>query len=234
MTNRRGLYDTGGTGRAIRLVRVLFQLCGLSNQVQKLCSATTLNEQREIWRTKIRRLILNRFLNWTLVGTEAFAWKAAGVPATQLKMIQRDYLDQDNASDGDMKRCDIGGAAMWEYLVNTLDPIAANTLLSRDNYFYLLCLQGHYTRSYTNPFSPDSNPTANSSQQQLPPGLSDATNAHQTLAPPRLRRPAYPHGLGQRRSVAPGSLNPHHRRPDGFAGLVRSHRTPSSDANKRA
>ncbi|KAI9710052.1 MAG: hypothetical protein M1812_007516 [Candelaria pacifica] len=147
-SSRRGLYETGGSGRAIKLVRWLFYVLGLSDEVKRLCVAKTLNEQREIWRSKVRRVLLNRFLNWTVVGTEAFAWRAAGVPPAQRKMIQLDYLDQEGLSDSGIKRQDIGGSAMWEYLVNTLDPVAENTLLSRDNHFYLLCLLGRYTREY--------------------------------------------------------------------------------------
>ncbi|KAI9780899.1 MAG: hypothetical protein M1835_004411 [Candelina submexicana] len=145
-SSHRGLYETGGGGHAIRLVRWLFYMLGLSDEVKRLCAAKTLNEQREVWRSKVRRVLLNRFLNWTVVGTEAFAWKAAGVPPAQRKMIQLDYLDQEGLTDSGIKRQDIGGNAIWEYLVNTLDPVAENTLLSRDNHFYLLCLLGHYTR----------------------------------------------------------------------------------------
>jgi len=38
------------------------------------------------------------------------------------------------------------GEAIWEYLVNTLDPVAKNTLIGEENYFYLLCLQGRYSQ----------------------------------------------------------------------------------------
>jgi betaine lipid synthase len=38
------------------------------------------------------------------------------------------------------------GKAIWEYAVNTLDPVVASTSVSEDNHYYLLCLLGHYTR----------------------------------------------------------------------------------------
>ena len=38
------------------------------------------------------------------------------------------------------------GKAIWEYAVNTLDPVANATSVSEDNHYYLLCLLGHYTR----------------------------------------------------------------------------------------
>lgn len=38
------------------------------------------------------------------------------------------------------------GRAIWEYAVNTLDPVAQSSSISSDNHYYLLCLLGHYTR----------------------------------------------------------------------------------------
>ena len=38
------------------------------------------------------------------------------------------------------------GEAIWEYIVDTLDPVVRDTLIGDDNYFYLLCLQGRYTQ----------------------------------------------------------------------------------------
>ncbi|KAG8626659.1 hypothetical protein KVT40_005604 [Elsinoe batatas] len=49
------------------------------------------------------------------------------------------------------------GQAIWEYAVQTLDPIAHQSLLSEDNHYYLLCLLGRYTQrchpSYLSPKS---------------------------------------------------------------------------------
>lgn len=49
--------------------------------------------------------------------------------------------DQAEAADGGLR-----GEAIWEYMVNTFDPVAKNTLIGDDNYFYLLCLQGKYSQ----------------------------------------------------------------------------------------
>jgi len=143
-----GLYESGGSGNALRLVRWLFWSLGLSREVTKLCEAKTLNEQREIWSYKIRGVLLSRVLSWTVIGTEWFAWKAAGVPRPQRKIIQTDHLEQEGVACAAAPRSDLGGQAMWEYLVNTLDPVVKNTLIGEDNYFYLLCLQGQYSRRY--------------------------------------------------------------------------------------
>lgn len=124
---------------AIKLVRWLFTLLGLSGNVRNLCRAKTLREQQEMW-PKIRRVLLSRPLHWSVVSTEWFAWKAAGVPPAQRRMIISDHQEH-----GDLE---LRGEAVWQYIVDTLDPVVQNTLISDDNYFYLLCLQGHYTQRY--------------------------------------------------------------------------------------
>ncbi|KAI9833063.1 MAG: hypothetical protein M1819_003896 [Sarea resinae] len=143
--NGKGLYESGGSRIAIKLCRYLFHCFGLTNEVRKLCEASTLNEQREIW-PRIRKVLMSRPLHWAVVGTEWFLWKAAGVPPAQHRMIQNDYLSQEGVDGAAFSNAEKSGEAIWEYIVNTLDPVVENTLISKDNYFYLLCLQGHYSR----------------------------------------------------------------------------------------
>lgn len=119
------------------LVRQLFRLFGLSTEVEKLCKAKTLNEQREIW-PKIRRVLMSKPLHWAVIGTEWFAWSAAGVPPEQSRMIVSDHTERTSSA--------AKGEAVWQYVVNTLDPAVRETLISDDNYFYLLCLQGRYSQ----------------------------------------------------------------------------------------
>ncbi|PGH07098.1 hypothetical protein AJ79_06376 [Helicocarpus griseus UAMH5409] len=140
-----GLYETGGSRYALKMVRHLFKLFGLNKDVQRLCEAQTLDKQREIW-PRIRRVLLSKPLNWAIVSTEWFAWKAAGVPAAQRNMILADYLERSGLAGGVKKDSEVGGQAIWEYVVNTLDPVVKDTLISDDNYFYHLCLQGRYSR----------------------------------------------------------------------------------------
>ncbi|KAI9764843.1 MAG: hypothetical protein M1840_007989 [Geoglossum simile] len=142
-----GLYGSGCSRHAIKLVKWLFRSTGLHSEVQKLCRAETLNEQREIWYGRIRKVLLSRVLVQLVAGNPNFLWKALGVPKEQREMIQKDYSEQDSPArtDGPVK-ADITGNAIREYLVNTLDPVIENTLLSEDNYFYMLCLQGKYSR----------------------------------------------------------------------------------------
>ena len=145
-TSKRGLYESGGSRHAIMLCRLLFKCFGVSSQVRRLCNASTLNEQREIW-PSIRNVLMSRPLHWAVIGTEWFAWKAAGVPPAQRDMIFEDFemrrkTGQSSLEDGP----ETSGEAMWEYVVDSLDPVIENTLIGNDNYFYLLCLQGRYSK----------------------------------------------------------------------------------------
>ncbi|MCJ1472725.1 hypothetical protein MMC13_001374 [Lambiella insularis] len=143
--SRRGLYECGGSGHAIKLLRWLFWAFGLKGAVAELCEAKTLNEQREVW-PKIRAVLMSRPLHWAVVGSR-FLWKAAGVPPAQISMILEDHLGQDTLNPFHITLSDtMSGEAMWQYIINTLNPVARETLLSEDNFYYLLTLTGHYTR----------------------------------------------------------------------------------------
>ncbi|KAJ5483853.1 hypothetical protein N7539_006053 [Penicillium diatomitis] len=141
----RGLYETGGSRHAIRMVRYLFNMFGLQGEVEKMCSAQTLAEQREIW-PRIRRILLSKPLNWAIVSTEWFAWKAAGVPRNQRNMIVDDFFRRNGLTTEMKQGKDISGQSIWEYVVDTLDPVVNETLISNDNYFYYLCMQGKFSR----------------------------------------------------------------------------------------
>ncbi|KAL3474905.1 hypothetical protein BJX99DRAFT_271479 [Aspergillus californicus] len=141
----RGLYETGGSRHAIKMVRYLFKTFGLEGQVKRLCEAQTLEEQRKIW-PRIRSVLMSKPLHWAVVSTEWFAWKAAGVPRNQRNMIVDDYYKR-NGLTKEMKQAkDISGKSIWEYVVDTLDPAVQDTMISNDNYFYYLCLQGQFSR----------------------------------------------------------------------------------------
>ena len=140
-TTGEGFYESGGSRWPIKLVRWLVKMFDLGTAVRTLCNVETLNEQREIW-PQIRRIVMSWPLHYCVLGTEWWAWKAAGVPAAQRQLIANDYLQKCDVS----KTKPVGGQAMWEYLVNTLDPVVNNTMISNDNYFYQVCLQGRYTR----------------------------------------------------------------------------------------
>ncbi|TFK86202.1 hypothetical protein K466DRAFT_600529 [Polyporus arcularius HHB13444] len=140
-TSRGGLYETGGTRIAVKLSKWLFRLLGLSREVRRMCSAKTLREQRAIWRTRLRPVVLNKYLSYLVVANQQFLWRALGVPTNQRDMITDDGIAASVASGGAFSAKE----AMWKYVVNTLDPVVENTLLRDSNYFYRLCLLGRYS-----------------------------------------------------------------------------------------
>ncbi|KAK7714425.1 hypothetical protein SLS57_007151 [Botryosphaeria dothidea] len=172
--SEKGLYSTGGSGYALAWVGRLLSFVGLEREVEKLCTAETLNEQREIWQRSIRKVLLSRLLAWTVVGNEKWLWKALGVPPNQRNMIEEDYAklngeERAQAQQHSSRQRSTGvastaaskntgftgnniasglmsGHAIWQYAVNTLDPVVNNTLLSTDNHYYLVCLQSYYSR----------------------------------------------------------------------------------------
>lgn len=143
----KGLYESGGSRYALKLVRYIFNVFGLHGEVRKLCEAQTVDEQRRLW-SRIRGVLLSKPLHWAIVSTEWFSWKAAGVPPAQRNMIISDFMKRIGLGDGVGSGSDVSGRAVWEYVVNTLDPVVNDTLISDDNYFYFLCLQGQYSRRY--------------------------------------------------------------------------------------
>ncbi|RDW90779.1 class I SAM-dependent methyltransferase [Aspergillus mulundensis] len=141
----RGLYETGGSRHAIKMIRYIFKVFGLAGQVKKLCEAQTLAEQRKIW-PRIRAVLMSKPLHWAVVSTEWFAWKAAGVPRNQRNMIVEDYFKRNGLTKEMKNTKDISGKSIWEYVVDTLDPVVNETMIGNDNYFYYLCLKGQFSR----------------------------------------------------------------------------------------
>ena len=142
-TSNAGLYESGGSRHAIGLVRWLFRFTGLTSTVRTICAVETLAEQRELW-PQIRHILLSWPLHRCMIASEWWAWKAGGVPKAQRDMILKDYA----ATTGHktQRAAVTAGEAVWQYVVNTFDPAVESTLLSNDNYFYHLCLQGKFSR----------------------------------------------------------------------------------------
>lgn len=151
----KGLYATGGSKHALQLVQWLGKLLGIRKDMIQLASAQTLAEQREIWSKRVRRVLLSRLLAYFVIGSERFLWKALGVPSEQRAMIEEDFKcmgDDPNAFKADEKSSGTGkagnvsatksGQAIWNYGVQTLDPVVGQTLVSEDNHYYLVCLLG--------------------------------------------------------------------------------------------
>lgn len=139
----RGLYDTGGSKHAIRVMRWIARIFGLRRSVETILTAKTLNEQREIWRSKIRPVILSSLVNRLVVSQESFLWAALGVPKNQLAIIEADHasLCQEHRSAQNTR-----SRAVWNYMVNTLDPMVESTHIAVDNPYYHVCLAGKFSR----------------------------------------------------------------------------------------
>lgn len=146
--NTKGLYHSGGSGNAIALVARLFSVLGLSAQVHALCHATTLAEQREIWNTSLKKVLHSRLLTWAILSNEKWLWKALGVPPAQRALIDSDFA-RNGGSEFDTATAErkTSGNAVYEYVLNTFEPVVTSTLLSSSNHYYLLTLLGHYTPS---------------------------------------------------------------------------------------
>ncbi|KAF7504315.1 hypothetical protein GJ744_002504 [Endocarpon pusillum] len=137
-----GLYETGASRHAVRLAKYLFMLAGLRTEVQRLCSCGTIKEQRAIWHRSLRRILLSRILHRVVIRHSAFLWNALGVPPAQRDMIVDDYLRKVGSTNATPSAC---GQAVWDYMMDTLDPVVEHSLLNSENYFYSLCLRGQYT-----------------------------------------------------------------------------------------
>ncbi|KAJ7188360.1 hypothetical protein C8R46DRAFT_1157429 [Mycena filopes] len=106
-------YLRGYSGWALRLASILFRLAGVSKDIEAMCTADTLEQQAEIWKNKLRPVILNPVVVALLKN-----------PGLLLECV---------------------GRGVYEFIRDTLDPLASAYLFKTGNYFYLLALLGHYT-----------------------------------------------------------------------------------------
>ncbi|KAK4191801.1 hypothetical protein QBC35DRAFT_374893 [Podospora australis] len=142
----RGLYDTGGSKHAIRVFRWISYAFGCRNAVRQLLSAKTLIEQREIWKSKIRPALLSPMVSNLVVSSEAFLWKALGVPKNQLAMMESDHSNCEAVVGSTPTAKGTRAHAIWHYMVNTLDPVVEKTHIAKDNPYYRVCLAGSFSR----------------------------------------------------------------------------------------
>ncbi|KAF2016249.1 hypothetical protein BU24DRAFT_462429 [Aaosphaeria arxii CBS 175.79] len=161
----KGLYYTGGSGNALTLIGWLFRVLGMGDEVKKLCAAQTLAEQREIWQRSIKSVLHSKLLTWVVLGNEKWLWKALGVPPAQRNMIEEDYK---KAVKTGATQTSGSGHAIYEYVLNTFEPVVNTTLLSTSNHYYLLSLLGKYT--------PTSHPTYLSPKSHVKLSKSSAFN----------------------------------------------------------
>lgn len=135
----RGLYDTGGSKHAIRIFRWISHIFLCRGAVQALLAATSLPEQRGIWNRRLRPALMSKLVSSLVVSTETFLWSALGVPKNQLAMIEADYRDRYPEEVHSRSK------AVLRYMVDTLDPVANNTLISTENPYYHIALAGKFS-----------------------------------------------------------------------------------------
>lgn len=111
-------YHRGYSGWALRLAQILFQLAGVSEDVNKMCQADTLVDQAKIWEEKLQPVLLNPVVV-ALLKNPVFCWNALGVPMNQRRMLLED------------------GSA-YDFINDTLSPLSSTYSLKNGSYFYLL------------------------------------------------------------------------------------------------
>ncbi|KAK6540561.1 hypothetical protein TWF694_009352 [Orbilia ellipsospora] len=139
-----GLYHTGGSRHALILLARICKFLGLSGELDKLATASTLEDQIKLWRKGLRRILLNRVFNYAVISSEKWLWKALGVPRNQRAIIDQDFLAR---QQGPKPVPSSLGSGVRQYLIETLDPVIETTLLSSENPYYLLTLLSRYTRT---------------------------------------------------------------------------------------
>ncbi|PKI85240.1 hypothetical protein MVES1_000948 [Malassezia vespertilionis] len=123
----RAFYFRGYSGHALRLAKIAFRLMGVRKDVDRMCTTDTLEEQKKMWDTKVRKTIINETLIRLFLSNPAFLWNALGVPVNQINIFKEE-------------------GSVQQFAIDTLDPIPSRALLSNDNYHYRLCLMGNYTK----------------------------------------------------------------------------------------
>lgn len=119
----KGLYNTGSTRWALRLASSLFKIAGVGGKVEEFCHAPSMDVQIQIWEQHLKPVLLNKWFNKVVCGNSVFLWKSLGVPMNQAALID-------------------GG--IWQYIVDTLEPVVYKYRIHTENYFYYLCMLGHY------------------------------------------------------------------------------------------
>ncbi|KAJ5791024.1 uncharacterized protein N7518_008035 [Penicillium psychrosexuale] len=145
-TSGNGLYDTGGSRHAIRAIRWISFIFGCRAAFRDFLATKTLNEQRDIWLSRIRPALLSKLVCKLVVSQESFLWAALGVPKNQLAMIESDHAESEAVSGPNPTDRKTRSHAIWKYMVDTFDPVADQTHVGADNPYYQVCMTGAFTR----------------------------------------------------------------------------------------
>lgn len=72
-------YLRGYSGWALRLAKFAIWIAGLEKDVKQFCGAPTLKEQKRIWETSLRPVLLSSWIVNLFLSNQAFLWNALGV-----------------------------------------------------------------------------------------------------------------------------------------------------------
>ncbi|GAA5959377.1 hypothetical protein JCM21900_000709 [Sporobolomyces salmonicolor] len=120
-------YMRGYSGHALRLAKFALWITGMTKVTHAFCAAETLEEQKKIWDTQLRPVILSKVIARIFLSNPAFLWNALGVPINQARV----FLDETTTE---------------QFATDTLDPVAYGTHIARGAYHYQLCLEQKYTK----------------------------------------------------------------------------------------
>lgn len=110
------------TNRA--LIWLIFS--SILQDVHAFCEAPTLAEQVKIWETKLRPVILSKWITKLFLSNPAFLWNALGVPTNQAQVFLSETTTE-------------------QFAIDTLDPVAYGTHIKTGAYHYKVCLEQKYS-----------------------------------------------------------------------------------------
>lgn len=122
---QQGLYKTGFSGLAIRCWQVLSRLWGIRQVSHEILKQHKLSGQIQLWKQGGLFAGIMSICHWIL-NYPTVTWKLLGVPTRQFQMLQQE-------------------GSMSQYVRDTIDSVAHRWLLSSENYFYHLLLNGQYS-----------------------------------------------------------------------------------------
>jgi betaine lipid synthase len=106
-------YLNGYSGWALSLAQIIFSLARVTKDAEAICRADSVAEQEKIWNEKLNPIVV------ALLKNPVFCWNALGVPLNQRRML---------LSEG----------TIYDFLKDTLDPLASAYSFKNGAYFYLL------------------------------------------------------------------------------------------------
>lgn len=134
-----GLYFHGGMGKVVAGVQFAAKWLGLRGHLEALAEAPTLEAQRKAWNNLPPIRAYNSMPAWgqTLVSkatdlllfNRLILWFGGGVPGQQRNLIVSD------------------GVPLSHYVSRTMNGVALNSHVRKDNYFYYNCLTGRFARN---------------------------------------------------------------------------------------